>query len=93
VNVCLQDEKKEVSEDFDDFTDGIVFILLIEHLSGQPFGKFNRTPRFPGTTYLCSNLLSSHTLGHKLDNISLAYRWLENNWKIKIPSNPSGITN
>lgn len=79
VQDCLKDTDIVVSnnpDDLEDFNDGIIFIRLIEHLSKKPFGKYNKAPRFPG---------------QKLDNLSVAFRWLESNWKVKVPCNPSAI--
>lgn len=53
MNESLKDRNLSVSVDEDaielpDFNDGLVFINLIECISGKPFGKYNKAPRFPG---------------------------------------------
>lgn len=77
ANTSLEHTQLTVNDVCEDLQDGLVIIALIEHIAQHNFNlKYNRNPRFPG---------------HKLDNLTVAFKWIESNWKIKVPCNPGAI--
>jgi hypothetical protein len=77
VNHHLQQRNLQVQDLQADFTDGVLFIELLEILTGKKVPRYTKKPRF---------------LSQKLDNISVALEFLEKNLNVKVVGcNPQSI--